>query len=204
MALQAEDSVGPVASGDSGGILFTNHQEPAVIRFVLVMLAFGWSLAGFCQAEEGDGVSGLWLGTYTYQDGTTKPTRFAAVLKKEALAFSGKVLENNSFGDDGAAYLSADVMGSLDPEGQVTFYHRYDGTGGQHHLVVYHGKLNEKKTVISGTWAITEEWSGTFSMKLIEAYRRVEEPAEAAEAAERAGAAATPAPTPPERSEQNF
>ncbi len=194
-----------MASGHSGGILFMNHQEPAVIRFVLVMIAFGWSLAGFCQAEEGDGVSGLWLGTYTYQDGTTKPTRFAAVLKKEELAFSGKVLENNSFGDGGAAYLSADVMGSLDEEGQVNFYHRYDGTGGQHHLVVYHGKLNEKKTVISGTWAISEEWSGTFSMKLIEAYRRIDESAEPpADAAAAPASATATAPTPPERSEQNF
>ena len=174
-----------------------------MIRFILVMIALGWSMAGSCQAEEGDGVSGLWLGTYTYQDGTTKPTRFAAVLRKEELAFSGKVLENNSFGDDGSAYLSADVMGSVDPEGQVNFYHRYDGTGGQHHLVVYQGKLNEKKTVISGTWAISEEWSGTFSMKLIEAYRRIDEVIEPAEQAETVEAPAS-APTPPERSEQNF
>lgn len=159
-------------------------------------------------AEEGDGISGLWLGTYTYAENSYKPSRFVLVLKKEELAFSGKVLENNSFGDEAAAYLASDLMGSVDDQGNVHFIQRYDGTGDQHHLVVCDGKINEKKTVIVGKWAISEEWSGTFSMKLIEPFHRLEEPAAEGDAAIEVGAdgnsagekpAGTPTP-----SEQHF
>ncbi len=178
----------------------------AVVLLLLPALLLT-ALVQRCAAAEGDGISGLWLGTYTYQESSPyKPSRFAMVLKLEDLAFSGKVIENNSFGDETAAYLSADVMGELDDQGHVHFLHRYDGTGGQHHLVVYDGDLNDKKTVITGTWSISEDWSGTFSMKLIEPYRRLEEPAAeaGAEAVEADGAptaapaaAAAPAPAAP-------
>lgn len=169
----------------------------STISALILLLTLALTQRGF--AEEGDGISGLWLGTYTYKDDSYKPSRFALVLKKEDLAFSGKVLENNSFGDETAAYLSADVMGALDEDGHIHFYHRYDGTGGQHHMVVYDGTLNEKKTVITGTWAISDDWSGTFSMKLIEAYHRdVDPPADAAaEPAVEAGGAAAPAAATP-------
>lgn len=178
---------------------------PKLILFVMALL-LSVTTARFGFAEEGDGISGLWLGTYTYTENSYKPSRFVLVLKKEDLAFSGKVLENNSFGDESAAYLSADVMGSIDDQGQVHFIQRYDGTGDQHHLVVCDGKMNEKKTVIVGKWAISDDWSGTFSMKLIEPYRRLEEAAGEPGAAPTAEveAGGKPASATPVPSEQNF
>jgi hypothetical protein len=120
-------------------------------------------LVGGLQAQD---VSGLWVGQYKYQATDENELHvFSVVLHQDGTVVSGKVIEENDFGNKSWKYLSADVVGEVEGE-RIVLYKKYDGTGLQNHVVVYRGRITEKK--MTGDWSIGAT-TGPFEMKLVDA-----------------------------------
>lgn len=118
-------------------------------------------------------VEGRWRGRYSYpktapdgQEVRMPPVNFSVSLEEEPAGFHGEIHEGNTFNDDSAKALRADILGGVvDKTGVVRFTKKYDGTGGVSHPVEYVGSLSEDGRRIAGRWMIEESWSGRFEMR---------------------------------------
>jgi len=109
--------------------------------------------------------SGTWEGNYRYDGHPGKgATRFILTAVFSGSRLTGKISEPNTFGDESANFLGANIDGSI--EGTlVRFSKRYDGTGGQSHSVQYEGILDRASGTVRGQWAIGRT-TGSFEMRL--------------------------------------
>lgn len=108
---------------------------------------------------------GTWEGNYRYDGDPGKgATRFILTAVVNGTQLSGKISEPNTFGNESANFLGANIDGSI--EGTlVRFSKRYDGTGGQSHSVQYEGILDRASGTVRGQWAIGRR-TGSFEMRL--------------------------------------
>jgi hypothetical protein len=108
--------------------------------------------------------SGKYVGSYEYPN-TTPPVSFNAIMVIENGRIIGMTREPKTFGEGDMPYLYADIVGTISSDGTVKFVKTYDGTGGQTHSVNYEGKMDFRSKTITGTWSISADWGGKFSMK---------------------------------------
>ena len=120
-------------------------------------------------------LSGVWEGTYSYPDGSGRdPVPFELLLihKEGDNSFRGEIKEPRTFGDDNGPWLHAEVVGTYHPEGHsITFKKQYDGTNGVNHAVLYSGDVTQDGTQINGTWKVSDDTSGKFTMSMSESRR---------------------------------
>jgi len=108
-------------------------------------------------------MNGEWIGRYLYGD-KNEQINFFASLRGQGGSFRGWIVEPNSFGSANARYLSANVTGTIAPDGKVEFTKTYDGTGGQSHSVYYRGQLSSDGA-IRGQWTIPPNGRGGFTLQ---------------------------------------
>lgn len=104
-----------------------------------------------------------WKGTYSYEEKKRPSVHFAVTWKQSGKKISGKILEPNTFGDNGFSQLRAKLKGEIN-NNEVVFKKTYDGTAGVSHSVEYRGQFNAEKNQISGRWQI-KDVSGPFVME---------------------------------------
>lgn len=115
------------------------------------------------QANSAGKMNGEWIGRYLYGD-RNEQVNFFASLRAEGGGFRGWIVEPNTFGATNARYLSANVTGTISPDGQVEFVKTYDGTGGQTHSVRYRGQMGADGA-IRGQWTIPPNARGGFTLQ---------------------------------------
>jgi hypothetical protein len=106
-----------------------------------------------------DQLTGQWVGVYLSGD---QSTSFTATMFHDGQSLIGSTVEGNSFGDPTAAFLLADLSGSVRGN-RVTFDKTYNGVGGQTHTVRYSGTVSRDGRRIVGTWTLAA-LSGSFEM----------------------------------------
>jgi hypothetical protein len=95
-------------------------------------------------------LSGQWQGVF-YSAGLVTP--FNAFIIDDGGAITGSITEPNGFGDQSAAFLLADLQGTV-RNGRVSFEKTYNGVGGQSHTVRYQGTVSRDGRRITGTWSL--------------------------------------------------
>jgi hypothetical protein len=132
------------------------------IRIFGIAAAIVLGLTGAAFAQARAPLSGLWVGYYSY-DGQGAIVQFQAKLAGAGASFAGATIEPNTFGTSDVLFLTANVTGSADAAGKVSFIKTYDGTGGQTHSVQYAGTFEPGGACVSGTWRL-DAASGPFRM----------------------------------------
>jgi hypothetical protein len=107
-------------------------------------------------------LSGQWIGRY--EGGGNRPTPFIVTISGAAGRFRGQMTEQNTFAEQPAARLYANIAGETRPDGRVVFVKTYDGTANVSHSVRYEGRIDESGRVVTGEWRI-ENTRGAFRME---------------------------------------
>lgn len=129
-----------------------------MLRALVIAASLAFAPAAFAQGA-GD-LSGVWQGVYW--GAATQATTFQATLDdKPGPAFSGSIVEPNTFGNTESPFLLATVDGAV-RAGRVTFLKTYDGTAGASHTVNYDGRIISDRRIV-GTWQI-DGTSGQFEL----------------------------------------
>ncbi len=112
-------------------------------------------------------LAGVWTGTYHYgKDAVQEPVKFTMLLVHDRHGISGLIKEINTFGNKSEPWLHAGAKGSFDQKtGKLTFIKTYDGTGGEIHDVDYVGSISKNGKKIEGTWNISDNEHGTFTIE---------------------------------------
>ncbi|MDP9416036.1 MAG: hypothetical protein M3Q08_18500 [Pseudomonadota bacterium] len=108
-----------------------------------------------------DNLSGLWLGSFSYPEGSGPVTPFLASLEDEDGSLRGTTIEPNTMGrssDQLEALLSGSRAGDA-----VDFTKMYDGESDAAHAVDYVGRLSSDGNSIAGVWSLRDA-DGTFEM----------------------------------------
>jgi hypothetical protein len=95
-------------------------------------------------------LSGQWQGVF-FSAGLVTP--FNAFIIDDGGAITGSITEINGFGDQSAAFLLADLQGTV-RNGRISFEKTYNGVGGQTHTVRYQGTVSRDGRRITGTWSL--------------------------------------------------
>jgi hypothetical protein len=107
-------------------------------------------------------LSGTWHGTYTYPGKEGPATPFLATIEDSGGAFSGSIIEPDSFYGQGSieAVIAGHRAGSA-----VDFVKSYSaGTVGYENPVDYVGRLSGDGLNITGVWSLLE-FDGSFEME---------------------------------------
>jgi hypothetical protein len=138
--------------------------RPALVAVSLACLGVGGGVAvaqvsnnvlGYSASD----LSAQWQGVF-FSGG--EGTSFSMTLIHDGQTIVGSVVEANLFGDPSAAFLLADVSGTV-RGGRITFEKTYNGVGGQTHTVRYTGTVSRDGRRISGNWSLNGA-TGTFEM----------------------------------------
>jgi hypothetical protein len=107
-------------------------------------------------------LTGVWNGLYSYPQ-LGKSVSFVATLIETVSWVTGSTHEPCVFGDGAGNTLYATLLGSRASR-TVLFRKTYDSAGPNYSLVEYEGVLSSDGNEISGRWAISTAWSGSFLM----------------------------------------
>jgi hypothetical protein len=107
-------------------------------------------------------LTGIWNGLYTYPQ-LGKSVSFVATLIETVSWLSGSTHEPCVFGDGVGSTLYASLLGSRRSR-SVLFRKTYESASPDYSLVEYEGTLSGDGNEISGRWAISPGWSGSFLM----------------------------------------
>jgi len=107
-------------------------------------------------------LTGLWRGRFWYPE-AFDPVSFTATLVDVEGRFSGSTVETESLDASPARTLHARLEG-VRSRRLVVFAKNYDAAANVEHTIGYTGELSEDGAEISGTWAVTDEWTGAFLM----------------------------------------
>jgi hypothetical protein len=107
-------------------------------------------------------LTGVWNGLYSYPQ-LGKSVSFVATLIETVSWVTGSTHEPCVFGDGAGNTLYATLLGSRASR-TVQFRKTYDSAGPNYSLVEYEGVLSSDGNEISGRWAISAAWSGSFLM----------------------------------------
>ena len=110
---------------------------------------------------EGMNLSGLWLGSFSYEAGMGPTTPFMARLADAGGSLSGETVEPNTVGFS-APTLEAYIAGRR-AGASVDFTKTYDGAADCAHSVDYVGLLSEDGNKVSGVWSM-DGHDGRFEM----------------------------------------
>ena len=111
---------------------------------------------------DGDKLTGVWQGLYTYP-GINKSVAFVATLIETPGTLTGATHEPCVFRDGAGGTLFATLLGGRAGR-RVTFRKTYEAAGRNYDLVDYEGTLSADGIEIEGRWVIRRVWSGTFLM----------------------------------------
>ena len=124
-------------------------------------------------------LTGFWAGTYWYPDPRYPAVKFDCELRLDGTTLKGETTEVDIFKPSGTFILKASLSGHLDGR-HIHFAKTYLNAGPHYSGVVqYIGKLNFRKTRMSGHWSV-EDWSGKFVMARDKGEWRVSDNIEAA------------------------
>jgi hypothetical protein len=107
-------------------------------------------------------LTGVWNGLYNYPQ-LGKSVSFVATLIETVNWVTGSTHEPRVFGDGVGSTLYATLLGSHTLN-SVLFRKTYESAGPNYSLVEYEGTLSSDGNEISGRWAISPGWSGSFLM----------------------------------------
>jgi hypothetical protein len=111
--------------------------------------------------SKGTNLSGLWLGSFSYEAGRGPATPFMARLSDAGGSLSGDTVEPNTVGFS-TATLEAFIAGRRDGT-SVDFTKTYDGASDCAHSVDYVGLLSGDGNKVSGVWSMDGQ-DGRFEM----------------------------------------
>ena len=106
-------------------------------------------------------LSGLWLGSFSYQGGEGPTTPFMARIEDRDGSLSGSTVEPNTVGASSET-LEAFIAGSRSGAA-VDFTKTYDGASDAAHAVDYVGRLSGDGMTIGGVWSMGD-MDGLFEM----------------------------------------
>lgn len=110
----------------------------------------------------GDSLTGVWNGVYSYPD-DMEPGEFTATLLQFGQTVSGSIHEPDLWDCSDTGLLFAEVSGRREGS-RIEFAKTYDGAGGWSHTVLYAGELSPDGLEIEGVWDIPGHVAGRFLM----------------------------------------
>ncbi len=112
-------------------------------------------------------LSGVWTGNYRYgKEAGQESVKFTMLVIHDRQGISGMIKEGNGFGNKIEPWLHAGIKGTFDQKtGKLTFTKTYDGSAGEIHDVDYTGTISKDGKKAEGTWAITDNEAGSFTIE---------------------------------------
>lgn len=104
-------------------------------------------------------LEGIWTGRYEYTDGRP-PVHFELSLQNNGSTFTGEVTEPKSFECQDGQTLTSTISGEATADG-LRFLKSYSCQDGRTVNILYEGNGQEE---IAGSWKISADCTGTFSM----------------------------------------
>ncbi len=130
-------------------------------QLIVTVLSLACLLSGSLALAQSP-FAGRWEGSYSYPPSNPQqPVSFTMELSVTGSSVRGRLTEPNTFGDRSAQFLYANLIGVVEGR-RIRLIKTYDGTGGQNHSVYYEATLDPSSRTFSGTWLISDRWTGSF------------------------------------------